>query len=185
MEMMNAIADEGGVDAISRELGVDKQTAKTGVGALLPAVLEGLRGQTGAIGGGQSASGLGSLGGLGALLGSLGGGSLLANVLGPEPTDVDQGNQVLGKIFGDKDTSRAVAVDAAQKSGISPDLLKKMLPLVAMLAAGYLAKRMGQSHAPADAQSQPEQDNGLLGSLLGGASGGGILGSILSGMTRR
>ncbi len=186
MEMMNALSEEGGVDAISRELGVDKQTAQTGVGALLPAVLEGLRGQTGAIGGGQTGGGLGSLGGLGALLGSLGGGSLFSNVLAPEPTDVEQGNQVLGHIFGDKDTSRAVAADAAQKSGISPDLLKKMLPFVAMLAAGYLAKRMGQSHAPAGAgQAQPEQDGGLLGSLLGGGSGGGILGSILSGMNRR
>ncbi len=186
MEMMNAITDEGGVDAISRELGVDQQTAQTGIGALLPAVLDGLRGQTGAIGGGQSAGGLGSLGGLGALLGSLGGGSLLSNVLAPEPTNVSQGNEVLGKIFGDKDTSRAVAADAAQKSGISTDLLKKMLPFVAMLAAGYLAKRMGQSHAPAEAGQAPkEQDGGLLGSLLGGANGGGLLGSIISGMNRR
>ena len=186
MDMMNAIAEEGGVDAVSRELGVDKQTAQGGIGALLPAVLDGLRGQTGAIGGGQSSGGLGSLGGLGALLGSLGGGNLLSNVLAPEPTNVDQGNQVLGEIFGDKDTSRAVAADAAQKSGISPDLLKNMLPLVAMLAAGYLAKRMGQSRAPAGAgEPAPEEDGGLLGSLLGGASGGGILGSILGGMNRR
>ncbi len=186
MDMMSAITDEGGVQAVSRELGVDQQTAQSGIGALLPAVLEGLRGQTGAIGGGQSPGGLGSLGGLGAILGSLGGGSLLSNVIAPQATDVSQGNQVLGHIFGDKDTSRAVAADAAQTSGIAPDLLKKMLPLVAMLAAGYLAKRMGQSHAPAGVgQAQPEHDGGLLGSLLGGGSGGGILGSILGGMNRR
>ena len=186
MDMMSAIAQEGGVDAVSRELGVDKQTAQGGIGALLPAVLDGLRGQTGAIGGGQSAGGLGNLGGLGALLSSLGGGNLLSNVLAPEPTKVDQGNQVLGEIFGDKDTSRAVAADAAQKSGISPDLLKKMLPFVAMLAAGYLAKRMGQSRTPAGAgETAPEQDGGLLGSLLGGTGGGGILASILGGMNRR
>ena len=62
-----------------------------------------------------------------------------------------------------------------------------MLPFVAMLAAGYLAKRMGQSRAPAGAEQtqQPEQDNGILGSLLGGGSGGGILGSILGGLNRR
>ena len=188
MDMMSAISQEGGVDAVSRELGVDRQTAQTGVSALLPAVLEGLRGQTGAVGGAQSAGGLGSLGGLGALLGKLGGGGLLSNVLAPEPTNVDDGNQVLGEIFGDKDTSRAVAADAAQKSGISPELLKKMLPFVAMLAAGYLAKRMSQSRAPAgaDADAQPqEQDGGLIGSLLGGASSGGILGSILGGLNRR
>jgi hypothetical protein len=185
MNMMSALANEGGVDAVSRELGVDQQTAQAGVGALLPAVLDGLRGQTGAIGA-QAGGGIGSLGGLASILNSLGGGSLLSNVLAPEPTNVDRGNQVLGKIFGDKDTSRAVAADASQKSGIPADLLKKMLPFVAMLAAGYLAKRMGQSHAPAGAgQAQPEQDGGLLGSLLGPGSGGGILGSILGGMNRR
>ena len=188
MEMLDAISQEGGIEAVSRELGVDRQTAQTGVSALLPAVLEGLRGHTGAIGGGQSAGGLGNLGGLGALLGSLGGGGLLSNVLAPEPTNVDQGNQVLGKIFGDKDGSRAVASDAAQKSGISPELLKKMLPFVAMLAAGYLAKRMGQSSAPAGAGAHEQaqaQDGGLLGSLLGSGGGGGILGSILGGLNRR
>ena len=183
MDMMSALDEEGGVEAISRELGVDQQTAQSGVGALLPAILDGLRGQTGAIGG-QESGGLGSLGGLGTILSSLGGGSLLSNVLAPAPTDVSRGNEVLGTIFGDKDTSRAVAADAAQKSGIPADLLKKMLPLVAMLAAGYLSKRMGQSHAPAGTgQAQPEPGGGLLGSLLGG--GGGVLGSILSGMTRR
>ncbi|MBA3668453.1 MAG: DUF937 domain-containing protein [Sphingomonas sp.] len=188
MEMMNALTDEGGVDAISRELGIDQQTAQKGVGALLPAILDGLRGQTGAIGG-QSSGGLGSLVGLSTILGSLGGGSLLTNVLAREPTDVDQGNQVLGQIFGGKDTSRAVAADAAQKSGLSSDLLKKMLPFVAMLAAGYLAKRMGQPTAPAGAPAgtgapPPDQDGGLLGSLLGGG-GSGVLGSILSGLSRR
>ena len=184
MDMMSALDEEGGVEAISRELGVDQQTAQSGVGALLPAILDGLRGQTGAIGG-QESGGLGSLGGLGTILSSLGGGSLLSNVLAPAPTDVSRGNEVLGTIFGDKDTSRAVAADAAQKSGIPADLLKKMLPLVAMLAAGYLSKRMGQSHAPTGTgQAQSEPGGGLLGSLLGGG-GGGVLGSILSGMTRR
>jgi hypothetical protein len=123
------------------------------------------------------------------LLSSLGGGGLLSNVLGAEPTNVDHGNQVLGNIFGGKDTSRAVAADAAQKSGISPELLKKMLPIVAMLAAGYLAKRAGQPGASVGGGPQSQQqDGGLLGSLLGGGGGGGaggILGSIIGGMTRR
>ncbi|MEO7564822.1 MAG: DUF937 domain-containing protein [Sphingomicrobium sp.] len=184
MDMMNAIADSGGVDAVSRELGVDQQTAKSGIGALLPAVLDGLRGKTGGTSGGG-----GGMGGLGAILASLGGGSLLSNVLAPQKTDVGQGNDVLGQIFGSKDVSREVAADAAQKSGVSSDLLKKMLPLVAMLAAGYVAKRMGQKQvAPAGVGSpavEPaEADGGLLGSLLNAGGSGGVLGSILAGMKR-
>jgi len=184
MDLMNALAEAGGVDAIARELGVDQSTAQNGMQALLPAVTDGMREQA-------SASPQG-FGGLGSILAGLGGGGLLSNVIAPEPTNVAQGNDVLGQIFGNKDNSRAVAADAAQKSGISPDLLKKMLPIVAMLVAGYLAKQHGQARqAPAGGGQDPAQDGGILGQILGGlgggggGAGGGILGSILGGLTKR
>lgn len=181
MDLMNALAQAGGVEAISRELGVDQATAQSGMSALLPAVADGMRGQ---------AAGPQGFGGLGSILGQLGGGGLLSNVLGAEPTNVDQGNQVLGQIFGNKDTSRGVAADAAQRSGVSPDLLKKMLPIVAMMVAGYLAKQHGGATANNLPDANPTQDGGILGQILGGASGsgglgGGVLGSILGGLTRR
>lgn len=181
MDLVSAFESNGGVDAVSRELGVDKQTASKGIGALLPSVLEGIRGQaTGGAPAGSPASG--GIGGLLSMLGSLGGGGLLNNVLASEPTDVSQGNNVLGKIFGSKDTSRAVANDAAQKSGLSPDLLKKMLPIVAMLAVGYLATH-GRSSQPAAAGEAPAEDHegGLLGGLLKGSIGGGLLGTTVGG----
>lgn len=184
MDLMNALAQAGGVDAISREFGVDQATAQNGMQALLPAVTDGMRAQA-------SASPQG-FAGLGSILAGLGGGGLLSNVIAPEPTDVGQGNDVLGQIFGNKDNSRAVAADASQKSGISPDLLKKMLPIVAMLVAGYLAKQHGQARqAPAGGVQAPAQDGGILGQILGGmggagtGAGGGILGSILGGLARR
>jgi hypothetical protein len=182
MDLMNALAQAGGVEAISRELGVDQATAQSGMSALLPAVADGMRGQ---------AAGPQGFGGLGSILGQLGGGGLLSNVLSPEPTNVDQGNQVLGQIFGNKDNSRAVAADAAQRSGVSPDLLKKMLPIVAMLVAGYLAKQHGGA-AAGTANQQQDQGGGILGQILGGLGGGaggglggGVLGSILGGLNRR
>jgi hypothetical protein len=118
---------------------------------------------------------------LGDLLGQLGGGGLLDQVLSREPTDVSQGNDVLGQIFGSKDVSRTVAQNAATQSGLSPELLKKMLPMLAMLVTGYLAKQQGGS------TDQPGADGGLgglLGGLLGGARSGaapagGGLGSML------
>ncbi|MCY7271303.1 MAG: DUF937 domain-containing protein [Sphingomonas bacterium] len=152
---------------------------------MLPAVLGGMQNQAQA-----SPQGIG---GLGAILGSLGGGGLLANVLGQTPTDVSQGNDVLGQIFGNKDTSRAVAADASQQSGVSPDLLRKMLPIVAMLVAGYLAKRAGAGQQPGEqVDGRPSAGGGLgdlLGELLGGGAGGKAgsnpLRSILDGLTRR
>lgn len=185
MDLLSELTKAGGVEAMSRDLGVDHATAQGGLAALLPAVVGGMQNQAQA-----SPQGFG---GLGSILGGLGGGGLLANVLGQAPTDVSQGNNVLGQIFGSKDTSRAVAADAAQTSGISPALLKKMLPIVAMLVAGYLAKRAGVGQRPeeqADGQA-PAAGGGLgdlLGGLLGGAGGKGgsnPLSSILEGLTRR
>ena len=179
MDLLSELTKAGGVDAMARDLGIDESTAQGGLAALLPAIVGGMQNQAGA-----SPQGIA---GLGAILGALGGSGLLANVLGQQPTDVSQGNDVLGQIFGNKDTSRAVAADAAQQSGISPELLKKMLPIVAMLVAGYLSKRAGSGQP---AGEQPGAGGGL-GDLLGGLLGGGgkagsnPLSSILEGLTRR
>ena len=77
---------------------------------------------------------------------------------------------MLGQIFGSKDVSRAVAQNAAAPSGLDPSLLKKMLPMLAMLVAGYMAKQGGSSAAP-DAPAGGGLDTGL-GGLLGGLFGG-------------
>lgn len=161
MNINDLIAQGGGIASIARELGVDEGTAQKGVNALLPAVLGGFTGQA------DVSQGLGGL--LGMVQG-LGGGGLLDSVLGSGPTDVGAGNDVLGSIFGSKDTSRAVAIDASAHSGISADLLKKMLPLVAMLVAGYMAKQ-GSGAQGAPAATQDTGLEGLLGSVLGGVMG--------------
>jgi len=119
----------------------------------------------------QAQSQPGGLAGLGGLLGQLGGGGLLDQVLGPQPTDVSRGNDVLGQSFGSKDVSRAVAQNAASQSGLDPSLLKKMLPMLAMLVTGYMAKQAGGGAASA----QQDPSAGGLGGL------GGLLGGLLSG----
>jgi hypothetical protein len=64
--------------------------------------------------------------------------------------------------------SRTVAQNASTTSGIDPALLKKMLPMLAMLLAGFMAKQgMSQPAAPADSGS------GGLGGLRGGLLGQG------------
>ncbi len=169
MDIMNALQDEGGVAAIARELGVDDGTAHSGISALLPAVMGGMQN--------QAAAHPKGLGGLADVLGQLGGGGLLGQLTAPAPTDPSAGNDVLGQIFGSKDTSRAVASDAAGRTGLSPDLLKRMLPLVAMLATGYFSKQSGGGGL-----------GGMLGGVLGGGSpgdagpSGGGLGGMLGGM---
>jgi hypothetical protein len=100
----------------------------------------------------------------------------------PQPTNIGKGNEVLGQIFGDKDVSRTVAQDAATKTGLDPSLLRKMLPMLAMLAAGYMAKqRGGAGHASAGGGLGGVL-GGMIGSMAGGAGrapGGGGFGSML------
>ena len=163
MQMTEILAQLGGLRSMARELGVSETQAASGAEALAPAILGGFKKQA------QSNSG--GLEGLGSLLGQLGGGGLLDEVLAPHPTDVSRGNDVLGQIFGSKDVSRTVAQDAAAQSGLDPSLLKKMLPMLAMLLAGYMAKQRG-----AGAVTQPSTGGGL-GDLLGGLLGGRAAGA--------
>jgi len=169
MQITDLLAQVGGLESMARELGVPEQQVASGAEALLPAILGGFKKQAQA----QPAG----LEGLGGLLGQLGGGGLLDQVLAPQPTDVSQGNDVLGQIFGSKDVSRTVAQNAAAQSGIDPSLLKKMLPLLAMLVAGFMAKQQGAS--PAAPPSMPAGGglSDLMGSLLGG--GGAATGAAM------
>ena len=162
MQITDILAQMGGLQSMARELGVSENQAASGAAALIPAILGGFKKQAQA-----QPSGLEGLGGL---LSQLGGGGLLDEVLAPQPTNVSHGNDVLGQIFGSKDVSRAVAQNAASQSGLAPAVLKKMLPMVAMLVAGYMAKQRGAGAAPAQSAAPA---GGGLGGLLGGLLGGG------------
>ena len=156
MQMTDMLAQMGGMQSMARELGVSETQAASGAQALLPAILGGFTK--------QAQSHPAGLEGLGGLLGQLGGGSLLDDVLSPEPTNLSRGNDVLGRVFGSKDVSRSVAESAASQSGLHPSVLKKMLPMLAMLVAGYMAKQHGASHSTGGQNPL----GGLLGGLLGG-----------------
>ena len=112
MQITDLLAQMGGLQSIARELGVSETQAASGAAALAPAILGGFKKQAQA-----QPSGLEGLGGL---LGKLGGGGLLDDVLAPQPTNVNRGNDVLGQIFGSKDVSRTVAQNAAANTGLSP-----------------------------------------------------------------
>jgi hypothetical protein len=169
MQITDLLAQMGGLQSIAKELGVSETQVASGAAALAPAILGGFKKQAQA-----QPSGIEGLGGL---LGKLGGGGLLDEVLAPQPTNVNRGNEVLGEIFGSKDVSRTVAQNAATNTGLSPDLLKKMLPMVAMLVAGFMAKQKGggaasiPQSAPTGASAAPT--GGGLGGMLGGLLGGG------------
>ncbi|MEO6247019.1 MAG: DUF937 domain-containing protein, partial [Sphingomicrobium sp.] len=171
--------------AIAQHLGVDEATVERGAGALLPHVQNGIETQglpgidaaevapaaapeeSGGILGGLLGGAGGGLGGmLGGLMGGAGAGGILGSLGG------GMGNQVLGQIFGSKDASRDVATQASQTSGVDSSVLRKLLPIVAgAVAMHYITHRGGAAAQTSDGSA----DQG----------GGGILGSILSGLTGR
>ncbi len=208
MSLAAMLQQTGAISSMAKELGVDEDTAKSAAGALLPAVVAGmgrsatggtdtpdpmggLGGLAGAIMGGGSAGGAvaglaGALSsGLGGVLGGSGGSAggglgsgLLDAVLGSSATPTDPGNAILGNIFGSKDVSRSVTGEVAAMTGHDESLLKKMLPILTMAVAGYMAKE-----AIGGAKSAGGADAAASGG--GGAALGGILGSIVSGMRSR
>jgi hypothetical protein len=169
MQITEILAQAGGLQAMAKDLGMSEADAARGAAALAPAILGGFKKQAQA----QPAG----LEGLGGLLGQLGGGGLLDNLLGPQPTDVNRGNDVLGQIFGSKEVSRTVAQNAAARSGLDPSILKKMLPMLAMAITGLMAKQQATGAGTAVASS-----GGGIGGLLGGLLGGNAGSSGLAGL---
>ena len=81
MQITDILAQTGGLQSMARELGVSETEAASGASALVPAILGGFKK--------QAQSQPAGLEGLGGLLGQLGGGGLLDDVLSPQPTDVE------------------------------------------------------------------------------------------------
>jgi hypothetical protein len=154
----------GAVEQLGRQFGLDPSQTSSALGALLPAVAAGFQ---------RNAS---SQDGLGALLGALGGGQhgrYLDDLqsLG-RPATVDDGNGILGHIFGSKEVSRQVAQRASAQSGVGADLLKQMLPVVAAMMMGAMAKK----------QAGAGLGQGGLGAALGSQGGGGGILDMLTPM---
>lgn len=124
----------GAVRQIGNQFGLDESQTQSAIAALLPA-LAGAVNQNAGSGGG----------GLDALLGALQGGNHARYLDDPstlsDPGTTQDGNNILGHLFGSKEVSREVASRASAQTGIGADILKQLLPVVATMVMGGLAKR--------------------------------------------
>jgi hypothetical protein len=152
MNLMEAILGGGGspISTMANKFGVDGNTITKVIQQVLPALTNGVK------------KNVSQQGGLESLLQALNKGNhdrYLDDADALQRAEaVDDGNGILGHIFGSKDTSRALADRASATTGVSSGLLKKMLPLIAGLVMGALKKQGGNS--------------GLLDQLLGSLGGG-------------
>jgi hypothetical protein len=168
MNILEAILNAqggGAVNELGRQFGLDGNQTRSALDALLPSLAGALS---------QNAR---SAGGLDDLLGALSGGQHTRylddpSVLGRAETTQD-GNDILGHIFGSKAVSREVAARASGQTGIGVDILKKMLPIVAAMVMGGLA-RQTSAGGMGSAGSMGSAPSAGFGSGAG-AGGGGLL----------
>jgi hypothetical protein len=134
-------------------LGLDAGTTENLLRQLVPALTGGLQ------------RNLVSSGGLASLAGALANGNHERYLDDPgalqSPAAVEDGNAILGHLFGSKDVSRDVADRAATKTGIDAGTIKKFLPIAAAAVMAALSKRTAK------------------GSSLQSAGGGGLLSGLL------
>jgi hypothetical protein len=175
-DMISQSQNGQALDNLANQFGLDREQAAAAVKNLAPAIGAGLHRNT------SKGSGLSDL------LGALAGGNHERYADDPSsiaaPEAVEEGNSILGHLFGSKEVSRKVAEHASQSSGVSSSILKKMLPVVATMAMGGLAKKAlgGGSRSMTDAvlNKVSRRSGGMLGSLLGKGLGSGIIGWLIS-----
>lgn len=136
MNILDAIInakDGAAVQQIGTQFGLGSDQATAALSALVPALAAGFQKNL------QSPDGVGNL------MTALSKGNHQRYVNSPQnlgdQNAVAEGNGILGHVLGSKDVSRQVASRAAQQTGLSPDLLKQMLPLAANLMMGAFSQR--------------------------------------------
>ncbi|MBK7928811.1 MAG: DUF937 domain-containing protein [Bryobacterales bacterium] len=154
MDLLQALMNAqggGAVRQLSNQFGLGQDQTMAALQQLLPAIAGGLQ------------RNVSQEGGLEGLLGALMNGNHQRYVDEPEALDPEEmrqdGNGILGHLFGSKDVSRQVASHAAERTGIGSDILKQMLPVVAAMAMGALSKQAGGN---AMAASAPQGGGGIL-----------------------
>ena len=158
MNILEAIVtaqDGAAVRQLGSQVGLAPDQATAALSALMPALAGGFQ------------RNIQSQGGLESLIGALSSGHHGQYLDNPaslaDPSAVADGNGILGHLLGSKDVSREVATRAAAQTGLSADVLKRMLPLAATLMMGAFSKHSGTASSTTTALGAP---GGGIGSML-------------------
>ncbi len=132
-EMLSQAQNGAAMENLSRQFGLHPDQTRQAVEALMPAFNEGMRRQA------QSLEAMQDF------FGKLGSGSFERFFEQPESTESDEarehGNDVLSQMFGSKAVSRAVSDQAAAMTGIGTEMYRQMLPVIASMMMGGLARQ--------------------------------------------
>lgn len=163
-EMMKEAGGGDAVQRMARQYGIDTDSMERALETLMPAFSEGLK---------RNAS---DPAGFVKFMNALSDGHHARYFQQPEAamksSGIEEGNAILGHLFGSKDVSRAVAGQAAQLTGLSQDLLKRMLPALAPMIMGGLFEQMAKT-SPSRRADRADPAANPLGWMLEQMSAGG------------
>ncbi len=168
VEMIARSHNGHGLDMLGQQFGLTREQTLQAIAELAPVVASGVRQNT------RQDEGVVSL------LQALSGGHherYLEDDSAIQDEQVSQeGNAILGHLFGNKQVSREVAMHAAGSTGIGSAILKKMLPVIASMVLGAIFKQMtggGQASGRQQAPQPRDGSGGGLGDIIGDILGGG------------
>lgn len=178
MAVADDILSQIPLSQLAAQLGTDEATAEAAVRQVVPGLVGGMQ---------ANAADAGGAGSLASAL-EQHADSPLFNTSGAvdlDAVDIPEGEKIVGHVFGGN--TDAVTQRLAGSTGVGGDLIKRLLPILAPIVLGYLAKRVFGGGSPGAGQTAPQSGGGLmdiLGSVLGGSAGGamgGALGGLFGG----
>lgn len=132
-EMLASAQNGNAVDQMARQFGLSPQQVQEAMAALTPAFSQGLK---------RNAANPYDLGNFLNALSSGQHAKYFEDAAAAfSGQGVEEGNGILGHLFGSKDLSRAVAAQASQATGIARQTLQQMLPALASMIMGGLFKQ--------------------------------------------
>ncbi|MEX0957400.1 MAG: DUF937 domain-containing protein [Rhizobiaceae bacterium] len=149
-DMLTSAQNGAAVDQMARQFGLTQEQAEQAMAALMPAFSQGLK---------RNASDPYSVG---AFLSALSSGQHAKYYEDMQraflPSGIEEGNGILGHLFGSKEVSRAVAKQAEAATGIGQEVLKQMLPVLASMIMGGIYKQSTEPQRAQTASSNPLGD---------------------------
>lgn len=160
---------------IARQHGISEDQVRKAADALIPAFSAGLAQKT------DSAGGLADL--FGAVLNDRYRDAFEGSAGLDDAETINDGNELVGKLFSANDAPDVLAAHAAQASGLAPGLIRMLMPVILSMVVGGLFKKM-QGGGLGDLLDQmgkmggksPGNSSGGLGDILGDILGKGSLG---------
>ena len=161
-----------GLGQLAQKFGIDEGELGNLAGMVAPAIAGGAKRRA------QSEGGMQAM--LGQMMGETQGRYLDEPAAAAEPEGIAQGEQFLEQILGSRDATQQLGAAAAERSGVSADVVSQVLPALAAMMQGGMQRQMpdstlqGMMQMPGGGTGSGGGGGlmGLIGGLLGGNKGG-------------